>query len=182
MERTNEPACSPRENECPRDIERELRELFELNVGREEGETPTRIKRSIVMEPRVFLKSSGGLLVSNEPIVSYSQVPGKTLLQSQSEQALRINIIRSANPDDNFVGNSPTIACNRVYMAEEHEHYKEPLRDRDKDYKAEKAQILASYDPHPLQPSEPTLLLGKYAKNQAIPPFYWSPVFQSLVR
>ena len=138
---------------------------------------PMRLRRDVVMAERIVLKPEGGLQLVKAPMYALSE--GKAPPPGSD---LRINIIRSTNLEDNVAGNSPSLACNRLRMAEEHEHWPEPVRSRDKIYLQEKADILSSYDPHPVAPQDPPLRLGKYAKNQPIPSFYWSPAFQALCR
>ena len=167
------------------DHEAERRALFEAPTPDDETGFVGRLRRDIIMQPRVALRGTT-IVITDEAMVAYSELPAKHSLLQHLQAELSLNITRGCLPQDNIMGNFPSIACNRLVM-QEHAHFPEPLRDRDKVYMLEKAAILASYSPthDPLDPpdsSAPAVALGKYAPNPQIPPFYWSSAFQSLIR
>ena len=92
-------------------------------------------------------------------------------------------IIRKEDLQLNTHGASTPLMPNARFNLENVEReFHEPIRDREKDFVVEQNEILCSNDPAQDRTREEMKKMGKYQFDANIPPNYWSPQFQSLIR
>ncbi len=168
----------------------DLSALFSLeNLMLYEAEDELEAQRKVVNVSRLMLDHNGNVCMTEDHYRTYKDPPTTRKQDPFNLFDERISptkkLVRKEDLQFNSFGvSTPLMPCARFDLDMVERDYEEPMRDRDKNFMAEQNEILCDpkNDPQQVRARAETKNMGKYYHDTNIPPNYWSPQFQSLIR
>lgn len=151
----------------------DIASLFDMSTV--EGKPTLRMVKKKAIHHNTLLVD-GKITFQTDLVEYYDEVP-ETVAETKNE-SLDLNIFRGCGKGDALTGAAPAMPSLRLDMLDK--EYQEPTRSRDKNWKLDSQRDILNSIPDPLDRAK--LKPGKYDNTVSIPPLYWSPAFQNLIR